>query len=117
MNGETGEHILVLDVPAATSTDDAASILNEPLSRGYYLTGIVPWPTVGARAFYRLRLKTEGAVAQTLEAKAVAFIRDNRELSLAKLWAGLKALRFERSERWIAAKREEIMRNERHVGV
>ena len=108
--------MVCIDVPHNTTPDEAAKLLDGPNQGDYYLHRIVEWPGVGVRAFFGLRIKPEDKPSgQALEARAVQFIRDNREMSVKELCAGLKALRYVRSQPWVAAKRAEIVAKERAI--
>ncbi len=122
MNGQNeqtaGERIVVIDVPYASTLEEAAAALNEPCLRNYYLYRIVEWPNVGVRAFFNLKAPGEGRqAAQTPESKALQFLRENREMPLTQLVAAFKALRFPRSSTWIDDKRREIVQQERRLAV
>lgn len=54
----TEKQIMVIDIPEKTTAEEAERMLNEPYQNNYYLDRILPWPHgVGARAFFRLRLR------------------------------------------------------------
>ncbi len=113
--------VLVVDIPAGATTDEAARLWNGPFAGGYYLNAVVPWPGVGARAFLRRQAKPAAKPPKpdpadvplaTREARAVQFIRENREMPVSQLVAALKALRFVRGTQWVTTKRREIIQAE-----
>ena len=54
------KRILVVDIPADATAEETERLLNEPYASGYYLDKLaIGWPGVGARAFFRLRVKPE----------------------------------------------------------
>lgn len=127
---QTPEAVLVIDVPMDTTAEEAAALLNEPLQRNYYLTSVLGWsevPGVGARAFFKLRVKTPGTVCHSMtqaaivadateqiaEARAVEFIRDNPTMSIRGLRSALEASGFKRGHSWVHVKRHEIERAQR----
>lgn len=51
--------ILVIDVPASATAEEAEQILNKPFEEGYYLERLQPkGGDLSARAFFKLRTKT-----------------------------------------------------------
>jgi hypothetical protein len=116
-----GPMMLAFDIPLTTTADEAARLVNEPYTRGFYVHSIVQWPGVGARVFLRrhVRLAVKPTNSDlpppTREARAMQFIRDNREMTNKELSAALKALGFPRSVVWIGKKRLEVFRAERRA--
>ncbi len=54
------KRIAVVDIPTDATAEEAERLLNAPYSEGFYLDKLIfTWPGVGARAFYRWRVKSE----------------------------------------------------------
>jgi hypothetical protein len=59
MPGEL-KRILVVDIPSDATAEETEALLNAPYSTGYYLDKLIfTWPGVGARGFFKLRVKPE----------------------------------------------------------
>lgn len=88
-------------------------MMNEPYERGY-IHRALEWPD-GVRVVYVQRAKpaAKAEAAPSREARAIQFIRENREMSAKELAAGLKALQYPRSVPWASKKRAEIVTAER----
>jgi hypothetical protein len=114
-----GPTMLVFDIPLQTTADEAARLLNEHCDRGFYVSSIIEWPGAGVRVFLRRYAKPAGKpeAAPSKEARALQFLRDNRELSVVALAAAFKAIGFPRSALWITKKRLEIMMVERRANL
>ena len=97
---EVESQVVVLDVPADTSAEEASRLMNEPYARGYYI--------------HRDKPATPRS-SVTKEAAAIQFLRDNREMSIPQLVAAFKAIGFVRGAVWITERRAEIIRAERCV--
>ena len=119
----------VFDIPLTATPDEAARLLNEPYERGCYVHNVFgsTLPGVLTRVIVKraTRSRAVGPTAQepvaqaptpaTKEARAVQFLRDNREMTVKQLFAAFKALGVVRSEKWVANKRLEVVRAERRV--
>jgi hypothetical protein len=114
---ETPEtNVVVLDVPANTSAEDAARLLNEPYERGFYIHRAMEHGLGSLRVVYVHRDRPAATKPTvTKEATAIQFLRDNREMSIAQLVAAFKAIGFVRSAGWITEKRAEIVRADRRI--
>ena len=122
--------VLVLDIPFGTTAEETTERLDEPYRNGFYIHRAIEWPG-GVRVLYVANKtsakpkaeKTEatGALApiptpaQTRESAAMAFLRDNRQLSATALAAAFKALGFPRSPAWISKTRAELTRVDRRA--
>ena len=54
------KRILVVDIPEEATTEEAEQLLNQPYVDGYYLDKLTfTWTGIGARGFFRLRVKPE----------------------------------------------------------
>jgi hypothetical protein len=112
----SGPTMIVFDIPLQTTADEAARVLNEHCERGFYVTGIIEWPGAGVRVFFRRYGKAaKPEAAPSKEARAMQFLRDNREMTAKELAAAFKAIGFVRSVAWITQKRAEVVRTERRV--
>ena len=118
----------VFDIPASASPDEAARLLNEPYERGWYVHNVIGATTPGSatRVIVKraTRARTSSAatdeaattsVPATKEARAVQFLRDNREMSAKQLFAAFKALGVTRSEAWITKTRIQVIKADRHI--
>jgi hypothetical protein len=111
----TGEKlVLVLDIPVDTTADEAERLLNVNCEAGFYIAAIVPWPGVGARAFLK-RYAAKGAPTKPpvngrngKQAEAVQYIKDNPDMTLRALAAGLQTIGFKRGPAWCHNKRVEL---------
>jgi hypothetical protein len=114
---ETPEtNVVVLDVPANTSAEDAARLLNEPYERGFYIHRAMEHGLGSLRVVYVHRDRPAATKPTvTKEATAIQFLRDNREMSIPQLVAAFKAIGFIRGAAWITEKRAEIIRTDRRV--
>jgi hypothetical protein len=106
----------VFDLPLSITAEDAEQMLNDQCERGLYLSGVVAWPGYGVRVFMRRYAKPTGpANTVNKEARAMQFLRDNREMTAKELTAAFKALGFVRSEAWVSKKRADVVRAERRI--
>ena len=114
----SNDSVQVLDIPLTATADEMAEMLNARCVDGTYLLAVVPWGS-GARAVLRPRAVPYGepgsksavsAPPRKLEAVAMDFIRDHREMPVPQLWAGLQAIGFKRSNKWISARRADVLR-------
>jgi hypothetical protein len=114
---ETPEtNVVVLDVPANTSAEDAARLLNEPYERGFYIHRAMEHGLGSLRVVYVHRDRPAATKPTvTKEATAIQFLRDNREMSIPQLVAAFKAIGFVRGAAWITDKRAEIIKTDRRV--
>jgi hypothetical protein len=102
--------ILVVDIPASASAEEAERLLTEPLEQGYYLKNVFPWPGLGARAVYPLLAKRETTdkPVDGHEEDALQIIRNNPTLSIRALVLKLRIAGIERSKTWVGDKRFEL---------
>jgi hypothetical protein len=112
----TDTNVVVIDVPADTSAEEASRLMNEPYARGFYIHRAMEHGLGSLRVVYVHRDRP-AATKPTLtkEAAAIQFLRDNREMSIAQLVAAFKAIGFVRGAAWITEKRVEIIRTDRRV--
>ena len=60
MTDLTKKRIRVIDIPNDATAEQAEGLLNAPYEDGFYLDKLIfTWSGVGARAFYKLRVKPE----------------------------------------------------------
>ncbi len=129
-DGVNERRVLVLDIPFGTTAEETADQLDEPYKTGFHIHRALEWPG-GVRIIY-VATKTPAkprtdkldgeatakpTAAQTRESLAMAFLRDNRQMSATALAAAFKALGFVRSPAWITKRRAELIRVERRLGV
>jgi len=113
---ETENQVVVLDVPADTSAEEASRLLNEPYARGFYIHRAIEHGLGSLRVVY-VHPDRPAATKPTAtkEATAIQFLWDNREMSIPQLVAAFKAIGFARGATWITEKRIEIIRTDRRV--
>jgi hypothetical protein len=59
------KQIKVIDIPEGATAEEAERLLNEPYQSGYYLDKLIfTCSGVGARGFYRLRVKRKDGAAE-----------------------------------------------------
>ena len=127
----SGEPIFaVFDIPTTATPEEAARLLNEPYERGCYVHNVFgsTLPGYATRVIVKRATRSRAAnptvqetstvnlAPATKEARAIQFLRDNREMTAKQLAAAFKALGVIRSEGWIAKKRVEVVRTERRIG-
>jgi hypothetical protein len=110
------KQILIVEIPEAASAEATERLLTEPYEQGYFLKTIVPWPGIGARAFYSRWAKPVASGkpagnpgnADGREEEALQIILANPESSLRELVHSLKAVGIKRSRSWVGEKRFEL---------
>jgi hypothetical protein len=106
--------ILVVDIQRDATATEAEKLLNEPLSRGYYLQGVIGgWDNLGARGFFRLRVDRAARRGADVggDVAATAMLKAHSKLSCRELSALLKEHGIKRSKDWVAARRREMYAN------
>ena len=101
---------LVVDIPANATASEMEALLNDACPAGYYLLSVLPWAT-GARGIIRPYRATEEK--RKPDELALDFIRNNREMPIARLKAGCEALGCRRGVVWVTERRADVLRTAR----
>lgn len=101
-------HILVVDVPANSTTAEVEQMLNEPYGKGYFLQAIACGvPGSGSRAIFRLRAQRDLLVRKSdgKDERARAFIQTNVSMTVPALVSRLAGLGIKRGKTWVTMAR------------
>lgn len=114
------KRILVVDIPTDATAEQAEALLNAPYADGYSLDqSLWSGPGIGARVIFRLRAslvkgdskswcRVRAGDEDGRGAEAVQVIKENPDLSHAKVAAKLRGLGIQRSRTWVGNKRFDI---------
>jgi hypothetical protein len=102
--------LLVVDIPNDSTAEQAEVALNQPLTEGYYLRLMFPFPGV-VRAFFQLYAPKPGPEKRDREDEAIKFVKDNIGLSIRGIYEGLKGIGITRSKTWVADRKADIAVN------
>ena len=106
------KQILVVDVPAASTAEEAERLLNAVCERGYYVLAILPGERGGAHAYFNRRRPIPIAPPRgNRDGKADAaidIIKANPDKSLSQTVELLKAAGIKRGINWVSTKRREL---------
>ena len=106
---EPTRQILVADVPADATAEEAEALLNAVCDRGYYVLAITPGLNGGARGFFGRRREPKSASRlrnrDGREAEALDIIRRWSDESCRVLQKRLGAAGIKRGHSWVSEKR------------
>lgn len=118
---------VVFDIPISTTAEEAASLLNEPFQRGFYIHSIAAWlgnGGVGARVFAKrithprtatpLTPELQGKTPLQMQAAAAdalrALLAADPRTSVTKLRTTLRKLGHGKGHAWVQETRDSILR-------
>jgi hypothetical protein len=97
--------VIVIDVPIATSAEDAAKILSEPVTRGYYVRGVAESNPM--RVVFAQYAPTENKCADELRAMAVVVA--NKAQTATRIVQMLCEQGIYRGTPWVNKTRDELV--------
>jgi hypothetical protein len=96
--------VLVIDIPIATSAEDAARILSEPVTRGYYVRGVTEGNPM--RVVFALYAEKENKCPEEL--RAMGLVVAHRRETPTRIVQVLCEHGIYRGAAWVTKTRDEL---------
>jgi hypothetical protein len=96
--------VIVIDIPIAMPAEDAARLLSEPVTRGYYVRGVTAGEPM--RVLFALYAATEDKCADEL--KAMTLVIAHRQETAARIVRVLCEHGIYRGTNWVNKSRDEL---------
>jgi hypothetical protein len=102
----TPNQIVVIDIPASVPAEEAAAILSEPLTRGYYLKGTTQGDPM--RAVFAQSLAADSQTKCYEDLRAMDLVVEHRKQTVTRIVQALAQNGIHRSMQWVGKTREEL---------